>query len=85
MEIKRRHESAFVICGVLMGFSLGVYTYDAFFRPPHSDRNGFALLLASVCMLIGIVSLAVMRAEIKSQQNETEQKPDAQPVAGKPN
>ncbi len=60
-----------------MGFSLGVYTYDVFFRTPHSDRDGFALLLASICMLIGTVWLAVMRAEIKRQQNEIEQKPDA--------
>jgi hypothetical protein len=77
MKIKRRHEIAFIICGVLMGFSLGVYTYDACFRSPHSDRNGFALLLASVCMLIGTLWLAVMRAEIKRQQNEIGPKPDA--------
>jgi hypothetical protein len=76
MKITRRYEIAFISCGVLLGFNLGVWSYAAFFLPPNTDRNGLAELFASVCLLVGLVWLAVMRAEIR-RKDESNQKHDA--------
>jgi hypothetical protein len=63
MKFSRRHEVAFIFGGVLLGLGAGVFGYEAFFLPPHTDRNGFAELFAGVCLMAGSLCLSLTRAE----------------------
>jgi hypothetical protein len=76
MKISRRYEIAFICCGVLLGFNLGIWSYVVFFLPPHTDRNGVAEFLASICLLVGVVWLAVIRAEMR-RKDDANDRPDA--------
>src|ERR1035441_6344363 len=76
MKISRRYEIAFICCGVLLGFNLGVWSYAAFFLPPNTDRNGLAEFLASICLVVGLFWLTVMRAEMR-RKDDVNDKPDA--------
>jgi hypothetical protein len=69
MKTTRRYEIGFICWGVLFGFSLGVWSYVAFFLPPNTDRNGMAKLLASSCSMVGLFWLIVMRAEMRRKDN----------------
>jgi hypothetical protein len=76
MKISRRYEIGFICCGVLLGFNLGVWSYAAFFLPPNTGRNGLAEFLASICLVVGLFWLTVMRAEMR-RKDDANDKPDA--------
>ena len=63
MKTSQLHRIGFASGHLLCGFALGLLTYNAFFFLPGGDPNGLAVLLGSVCLLVGIVLLALVRAE----------------------
>jgi hypothetical protein len=57
---------------ILCGIAIGLFSYQAFFLLPGESRNGMATFFASICSLLGGLTLTVSLAEARRRSSDDE-------------